>query len=129
MFNFPSWIRRIIHRPSQPTTATGLLPTPDGLGISPLKGTPSSLFMPWSQVARAVAFKRDQYVVDRICIVFELSNTQAMEINEDMQGWERLVEQLPTHLPGTLVYTEWFGEVAFPAFKTNEKTIFERVVG
>ncbi|HEX7138373.1 MAG TPA: hypothetical protein VF219_11020, partial [Vicinamibacterales bacterium] len=122
-------IRRFFRRPSQPTAATGLHPTADGLGISPLKGSPSSLFMPWSQVTRAVAFKRDQYVMDRICIVFELSNARVLEINEDLQGWEGLVEQLPTHLPGALVYAEWFDEVAFPAFKTNEKTIFQRVVG
>jgi hypothetical protein len=128
MVDLLAWIREITQRPSQPTTATRLHPTPDGLDISPLKGTPSSVFMRWADVRKAVAFKRDQYVVDRICIIFELSDS-ALEVNEDMQGWEQLVNQLPAHLPGTRVYTDWFGEVAFPAFKTNEKAIFERVVG
>lgn len=128
MVDLRAWIRKITQRPSQPTTGTRLRPTPDGLDISPLKGTPSSIFMRWADVTKAVAFKRDQYVVDRICIIFELSDS-ALEVNEDMQGWQQLVDQLPAYLPGTLVFTEWFHDVAFPAFKTNAKTIFERVVG
>ena len=120
-----TWIHELLRRPPQPTTSTGLHPTENGLEISPLLGKPSSMFVSWSDVLKAVTFKRDQYVVDRICLVFELSGDRAIEINEDMLGWQEVVERLPEYLPGTAPFHEWFQEVAFPAFATNARTIFE----
>lgn len=126
MFNFHKLLWRLLRVPSHPTLATGLHPTVDGLDISPLKGARSSLFMPWKEVVRVVAFKRDQYLVDRICLLFELSESRTLEVNEDMVGWGQLIHQIPEYLPGAVTFSEWFLPVAFPAFKTNERTVFER---
>jgi hypothetical protein len=82
--------------------------------------------LPWVEVKKAVVFKRDQYVVDRICLVFELSGSRTVEVNEDMDGWRPFIDQLPEYLPGAATFSEWFEDVAFPAFKTNERTIFQR---
>jgi hypothetical protein len=120
-----SRIRKITQRPSHATVDTRLRPTRDGLEISPMMGTPSSVFLRWAEVTRAVAFKRDQYVVDRICLAFELSHS-TLEVNEDMLGWEQLVNELPDRLAGARAYDDWFGKVAFPAFEANETIVFER---
>lgn len=80
----------------------------------------------WSAVNRAVAFKRDLGITDCVCLVLMRADAVAVELNEEMAGWNRLVEALPNYLPGCKVDAEWFRVVAFPAFATNETEIFFR---
>ena len=105
---------------------TSLVVTPTGLTIAPLRHEPSSLSVLWSEVEKVTVFKRDRMTVDEICMVLEVSGSQALEVNEEMPGWQELVQGLPTYLPGARLWEEWFEKVAFPAFKTSPEIIFQR---
>jgi hypothetical protein len=80
----------------------------------------------WSDVVRVVAFKRDWLTVDCICLVIATIGETAIEVNEEMEGWEALTDALPKYLPGSKLWRECFFQVAFPAFATNETVIFEK---
>lgn len=80
----------------------------------------------WRDTVSIEAFKRDLYSVDLICLTFHLRNKKAIEINEEMDGWESLVTTLPEYLPGCQTFEEWYTEVAFPAFKPNLTVIYRR---
>jgi hypothetical protein len=80
----------------------------------------------WSEVVSALAFKRDCFAIDLLCVSLG-GPSGAIEINEEMTGWSELVEStLPKKLPGCKPFHEWFQGVAFPAFKTNPVGIFSR---
>ncbi|HZZ78151.1 MAG TPA: hypothetical protein VFE62_06515 [Gemmataceae bacterium] len=83
-------------------------------------------FIAWTDVVRIVAFKQDWWTVDCICLAIATADGTTTEVNEEMDGWEALVEALPKNLPGSKPWSEWFLQVAFPAFATNETLIFER---
>jgi hypothetical protein len=80
----------------------------------------------WSEVVCVVAFKRDLFVVDCICLAFAMADGTTTEVNEEMEGWEALTDALPKYLPGSKDWSECFSQVAFPAFATNETVVFER---
>ena len=98
----------------------GLSVTRTGASASPL------YFIPWAEVDRVVAFKRDCYVTDCICMEFVRANGMAIEVNEEMDGWEGLTTALPKYLLGSKELSEWFSPVSFPAFATNEVVLFDR---
>ncbi|HEX6731927.1 MAG TPA: hypothetical protein VF074_18065 [Pyrinomonadaceae bacterium] len=78
----------------------------------------------WKDVIRVEAFKRDLYVVDLICLKFLSEDNTTIEIDEEMDGWQSLIENLHEYLPGCQNFSEWFGAVALPAFKTNFRVIY-----
>ena len=78
----------------------------------------------WRDTIRVEAFKRDLWSVDLICLAIVSSNIKALEVNEEIEGWDSLVEKLPEYLPGCRTFEEWFHVVAFPAFKTNRTVIY-----
>ena len=80
----------------------------------------------WRDVIRVEAFKRDLWAVDQICLAFIQTGDTEVEINEEMDGWNSLVEQLPDYLPGCQKFEEWFQPVAIPAFELNLRVIYER---
>ena len=80
----------------------------------------------WLTVVSIFAFKRDLYSVDLICLCLNLNDNTAVEIAEDMNGWEALVTKLPEYLPGCKRFEEWFEVVAIPAFKPNITEIYQR---
>lgn len=80
----------------------------------------------WDEAISIKAFKRDLWAVDLICLEIELSDGNRMEVNEEMDGWDSLVQKLPEYLPGCTTFGNWFEIVASPAFKLNLTSIFER---
>ena len=80
----------------------------------------------WCEVVSIDAFKRDLYGVDLICLAVSLKDDSAVEINEEMSGWDSLVEKLPEYLSGCTTFGEWFEAVAFPAFQLNITAIYQR---
>lgn len=80
----------------------------------------------WRDVIRVDAFKRDLFAVDLICLAFIENGNLEVEINEEMDGWNSIVEQLPEYLPGCQKFDEWFRPVAIPAFELNLRVIYER---
>lgn len=81
----------------------------------------------WQDTVLVKAFKRDLYAVDLICLVFLSKDEKAVELNEEMDGWESLVEKLHEYLPGCQKFEQWFSVVAFPAFKPNITQIYQRI--
>ena len=80
----------------------------------------------WSEIAKAVAYKRDLIASDLICICFTTKAGVSIELNERMIGWQELIDGLPAYLGGAKRREEWWDEVALPAFKTNERVIYEK---
>jgi len=81
---------------------------------------------PWADVCRATAFKRDLFTVDCICLRLGLADGTGVELNEEMAGWNRLMDALPVLLPGCRPHSEWASSVAFPAFATNLAEVYSR---
>jgi hypothetical protein len=84
-------------------------------------------FIPWSEIEKIAAFKRDFFAYDLVCIAFETADF-VYEINEEMVCWPAFVEGISTHLPGCLKAGEWYEAVMFPAFKTNLTVLYSREV-
>jgi hypothetical protein len=80
----------------------------------------------WQDVVRIDAFKRDLYVVDLICLRILLDDNATVEIDEEMEGWDSLVDNLPEYLLGCERFGEWFDKVAYPPFKPKLTVIYRR---
>jgi hypothetical protein len=91
-----------------------------------MKNGRGEIVVAWQDTVGVKAFKRDLFAVDLVCLAILLKDTKAVEINEEMAGWESLVEKLPEYLPGCQKFEEWFSAVAFPAFKPNVTAIYQR---
>lgn len=85
----------------------------------------SERLIPWTNIQKVAAFKRDCYTVDLICIAFETPDS-VYEINEEMASWPAFVQEIATHLPGCLKAEEWYEAVMFPAFETNRTMLYSR---
>jgi hypothetical protein len=81
--------------------------------------------MKWCDVVNVSAFKRDLFAYDLVCLLFE-DATKRFEVSEENVEFPRLVNMLPSYLPGTLDKEEWCEKVYLPAFKTNWTTIYSR---
>jgi hypothetical protein len=97
-----------------------------GFSVSRTGGTAPLLSVAWSDVLRLTAFKRDLLIVDCICMAIATRDGRTIEVNEEMVGWDAFTEALPRYLPGSGQWVDWFWQVAFPAFATNETQIFAR---
>jgi hypothetical protein len=78
----------------------------------------------WNEITKIVAFKRDCYAVDLICIVFELGGASSVETDEEMEGWQGMMNTLATRFG--IREEAWFRKVAVPAFATNMTTLWNR---
>ena len=90
------------------------------------KNERGEIVVAWQDTIQVKVFKRDLYAVDLICLAIFTKDNKAVEINEEMGGWETLIEKLPKYLPGCQRFEEWFSVVAYPAFKPNITTIYQR---
>ena len=89
-------------------------------------GTDSSVAeLPWCDIVSAVAFKRDRWSVDLICIQFTDCEGVVVEVDEEMHGWDGLLQRLPAYLPGCVDKADILAAVMLPAFRANETVIFD----
>ena len=79
----------------------------------------------WNEVKTVLAYKRDLYATDLICLGFT-SPAGTIEVDEEMHGWTQLVERLPSFLPGTPPMPDWWERVAKPPFAACVTKLFER---
>ena len=77
----------------------------------------------WDDIKRIVAYKRDIFAYDLICLAVDFGGNN-IELNEEMEGWDALLELLPGRLPGVLPSAEWWKIVALPPLATNLTTLF-----
>ena len=120
--------RRLSYREGRRSTVFEISHDENHLSLSwlTMENEKGHRLLTWEETISIKAFKRDLYVVDRICLGIELKDGSGVELDEEMSGWDSLVEQLPEYLPGCKKFGDWFEIVAFPAFQLNLTTIFER---
>jgi hypothetical protein len=82
--------------------------------------------MAWSEVYSAIAFKRDLFIVDCVCLLLAGENGTGVEVDEEMEGWSEFTGALPGHLPGCEAWEEWFLKVTSAAFAANATEIYSR---
>jgi hypothetical protein len=76
-------------------------------------------------VLEVFAYKEDLFSFDVLCFGFRTSGDGSFwTVGEDYDGYQELLVQLPLRFPG--IRTDWFSEVAFPAFATNRTTLWGR---
>lgn len=85
------------------------------------------MVVPWSDVAQVTVLKCDLYAVDEIIMLLQCDGQPtALQLSEHAQGYEAFARALSGALPTSTPYSEWFMQVAFPAFATNELCIYRR---
>ena len=97
--------------------------TSDAIQLS-LSSPAQEKSIPWNSIRRIVVFKRDVFANDLLCLAIELEPQAVLELDESMNGWRELIEQLPRHLPGALPAEEWLQRAAFPAFELSPIEIY-----
>lgn len=94
--------------------ATGFAITEDGM--PEVRGD-------WASVREVFAYKLDLFSVDEICIGLRYDSTgMHWWIGESYAGYKDFLEELPHRFPG--IRTDWFAEVAHPAFVENRTTLW-----
>jgi hypothetical protein len=88
-------------------------------------GSINSAAMKWTGISRIVAFKRDLLIADLLCV--GLTDRQGvMIVDEEMEGFEEMIQAFPSRLQGAPSEGEWWLRVVKPAFATNFTVIFRR---
>ena len=81
----------------------------------------------WAEVAKVLAYKRDCYAYDLICIaIADVDDVIRIELDEHSDGYQPLMDALPNNLPGCLAPKEWWDRVAQPPFETNWTELYHR---
>ena len=79
--------------------------------------------VPWSTVLEVFAYKQDLGTYDDLRLGFRISSDGTFwSVSEDWSGYRELVAELPERFPG--IRTDWFSQVAFPAFAINLTTLW-----
>ena len=79
--------------------------------------------IPYVEVKKISAFKRDLGTVDLICFEITLESGQNVEVNEEMEGFSDLVSQFTQD---SRFDKNWRKRVVNPAFAGNRATIFRK---
>ena len=64
-------------------------------------------FVPWREVRRVIAYKRDTYVGDCLCLAIVGAGGQPIEINEGSPGWEMAGKGIEEFVPGSMPRAKW----------------------
>lgn len=81
----------------------------------------------WADIDTISVFKRHLYVSDMVCMTIRYGTAQTLvELNEQMDGYDKFVNVLASRLPGTTPWNTWFPAVAFPAFAVNPVCLYRR---
>ena len=100
----------------------------DDLGFSLCKSGNELERYAWNEVEKIVAFKRDYFTYDKICLQIDIGNRVGpLELNEEFAGYKQFSEAIEKYLPS--VCQGWWSKVAFPAFAENATLVFLRDEG
>jgi hypothetical protein len=93
--------------------SSGIQLTEDGSTIS---GTSQERIL-WSDIVEIVAFKRDLWSHDEICLgIRTIGSEQCLIVSEESEGFTALTEEVSNRFELT---KDWWSKVAFPAFVEN----------
>jgi len=77
----------------------------------------------WSEILEVFAYKEDLFSYDEICLGFRVSEDGTFwMVSEKCIGYNDLLTELECRFSG--IRTNWFAEVAFPAFVPNRTTLW-----
>ncbi|MFC0203384.1 hypothetical protein [Novosphingobium soli] len=76
----------------------------------------------WREIEAVTAFKRDDLIVDRLCLLVQHAGS-IIELDEDMAGFEKWLAMLESRLS---LNDEWRAAVLFPPFEAQVTEIFRR---
>jgi len=77
----------------------------------------------WSDVLEIFAYKEDRFTTDDICLGFRVHEAGTFwMVSEDFIGYKELLSELERRFSG--IRTDWFADVAFPAFAVNRTTLW-----
>lgn len=90
----------------------------DGFGFALVKGGRQGTCVRWEDVVEIVAYKRDLFACDEVCMGFRRRGLpHYVEVNESQRGFRQLQGQLRERF--ALDIDSWLPAVAVPAFKTR----------
>ncbi len=79
----------------------------------------------WNHIKEIIAYKRDLFTTDLICIGFHLTGDGNLyEVHEEMLGYKKLAETIESRFE--VNPKDWWSKVAFPAFETNATVIWQK---
>lgn len=79
----------------------------------------------WMDVSKVETYKQDLFSVDMICLDFAVDADQMVYMADDeMDGFRELSSRLTQYFP--TIAPDWWSEVAFPAFATKHRILYER---
>jgi len=79
----------------------------------------------WQEITTIIAFKKDCFSCDLICLAIA-DNLTVVEINEEDAGWDAFIQAAQKNLPGLVPADIWRTKVAQPPFATNSTTIYRK---
>src|SRR5436305_15267516 len=81
----------------------------------------------WKDVSKIETYKRDLGNVDMICLDFTVATNETVYMTDDeMDGFNDVSVRLAHYFPS--IAADWWTGVAFPAFATKHKVLFEKDV-
>jgi hypothetical protein len=79
----------------------------------------------WNEIEEIFAFKEDHGIWDDICLGFAIDEKGTFwTVSEEFVGYKPLLGELERRFPG--INTDWFADVAFPAFAANRKSLWRK---
>jgi hypothetical protein len=78
--------------------------------------------IPWAAISIIVAYKRDLITTDLICFDVVLEDGTLVEVNEEMDGFEHLLNSLERQLPS--FDRTWPDKVVHPPFAPNRTVVY-----
>jgi hypothetical protein len=121
MFQALHRLAEILRKPKRPLKRLEV--TDDGLALFE-NGRETYRFR-WTDVSKVETYKRDLFSVDMICLDFAVDADQRVYMTHDeMDGFSELSSRLTQYFPS--IASDWWNEVAVPAFATKHRILYER---
>lgn len=80
----------------------------------------------WESIVKVTAYKADLFVEDLLCLLFETIDGHAIEVNEDMLGFDEFLAALPKKLSKFPERDSWWGNIIENPFKENTTILWKR---
>ena len=96
-----------------------------GFELRPFGRTDQTTKLNWQQITEIIAYKRDCFTVDLICLAIADPAT-VVEINEEDAGWDPFIQAVATNLPGSVARDTWWTAVAQTPFATNQTIVYRK---
>ena len=80
--------------------------------------------IPWNDIKRVAAFRRDIYLGLVVCLAIEIENGSTLHVIEGDPAWLDMMNALDKKLPGAIEREQWFLDVA--AGKQDLVLIYDR---